>query len=65
MTGFRDKILENEIIEAGGEITNSITKKTFILLVDSLDSDSGKVVKAKKFKIPMMTPYAFSNKYFS
>ena len=65
MTGFRDKILENEIIEAGGEIINSIAKNTFILIVDSLDSDSGKAVKARKFKIPMMTPYAFSNKFFS
>jgi DNA ligase (NAD+) len=64
MTGFRDKQLEKEIIDAGGEIKNSVSKKTFVLLVDSLDSDSGKADKARKFNVPLMTPYAFTNTYF-
>ena len=63
MTGFRDKQLEKEIIDAGGEIKNSVSKKTFVLLVDSLDSDSGKAVKARKLNVPLMTPYAFTNSY--
>ena len=63
MTGFRDSELEKMIIEVGGEISNSVSKKTFLLLVDSLDSDSGKAVKAKKLNVHMMTPYAFQNQY--
>lgn len=64
MTGFRDKELQNKIIEVGGEISNSVSKNTFILLVDSLESDSGKAEKARNLKIKMMTPYAFHNQYF-
>lgn len=65
MTGFRDKVLENEILSVGGILKNNVSKNTFVLLVDSLDSDSGKTTKAKKLNVPMMTPYAFSSKYFS
>ena len=64
MTGFRDKLLEKAITDVGGEIGNSVTKNTYILLVDSLDSDSGKAARAKKLNIKMMTPYAFHNQYF-
>jgi NAD-dependent DNA ligase len=64
MTGFRDKELQNKIIEVGGEISNSVNKNTFILLVDSLESDSGKAEKARNLKIKMITPYAFHNQYF-
>ena len=64
MTGFRDKLLEKAIIDVCGEIGNSVTKNTYILIVDSLDSDSGKAARAKKLNIKMMTPYAFQNQYF-
>ncbi len=63
MTGFRDKQLENAIVEAGGIISNSVSKNTFMLLVDNLNSDSGKAEKARNYKIKMMTPYAFNNHY--
>ena len=63
MTGFRDKQLENAIVEVGGIISNSVSKNTFMLLVDNLNSDSGKAEKARNYKIKMMTPYAFNNHY--
>ncbi len=63
MTGFRDKNLEKAIVEVGGIISNSVSKNTFILLVDNLNSDSGKAEKARSYKIKMMTPYAFNNHY--
>ena len=63
LTGFRDKLLEKEIIGLGGEISNSISKNTFILLVNSLSSDSGKADKARKLGVKMMTPYMFNSQY--
>ena len=51
-------------IQESGEIGNSVTKNTYILLVDSLDSHTGKAARAKKLNIKMMTPYAFHNQYF-
>jgi hypothetical protein len=64
MSGFRNKNLEKLIVDSGGDVTNTISKNTFILLVDSLSSTSSKVVKAKKLNISIMTPFAFANKYF-
>ena len=63
MTGFRDKELEKSIVEVGGIIHNSVSKNTFMLLVDNLNSDSGKAEKARNYKIKMMTPYAFHNHF--
>ncbi len=63
MTGFRDKGLEKALIELGAEVSGSVSKNTFMLLVDSLSSDSGKAEKARKLGIKMMTPYAFQANY--
>ena len=63
MTGFRDKELTQQIIDIGGLIGSSISKKTFVLLVKSLDDDSGKVDKAKDYNIPIMTAEQFKKKY--
>ena len=64
MSGFRNKELEKLIVNAGGDVTNTVSKNTFILLVDSLNSTSSKVLKAKKLDITIMTPFAFASKYF-
>ena len=42
---------------------NNITKTTFVLLVDSLDKVSTKIIKAKKYNIPIMTHNSFINEY--
>lgn len=64
MTGFRNKDLEKLIVDSGGDVVNTVSKNTFILLVDSLNSTSSKVIKAKKLGVYIMTPFAFANKYF-
>ena len=64
MSGFRNKDLEKLIVDSGGDVTNTVSKNTFILLVDSLNSTSSKVTKAKNLNVTIMTPFAFANKYF-
>jgi len=63
MTGFRDKILENKLIEIGAEIANSISKNVFIVLVKDLEETTGKAEKARQLEIPLMTPEDFKTKY--
>ena len=63
MTGFRDKMLENKIIELGGYCENAITKKTFIVLVKDLQETTGKAEKARKMGITLMLPDDFKDKY--
>ena len=53
-TGFRNKEIQEKIEKIGGKITNTINKKTFILIVkdkDALTSGSKKVEKAKELNI--------------
>ena len=56
-TGFRNKELQEKIEQIGGKISNTINKKTFILVVkdnDALSGGSKKVAKAKELKITIM-----------
>ena len=56
-TGFRNKEIQEKIEKFGGKITNTINKKTFILVVkdkDVLNGESKKVEKAKELKINIM-----------
>ena len=64
MTGFRDKRLEQRIKSAGGDIQNSVSKNTFIVLVKSLGEETGKANEARKIGIPLITPEEFIEKYF-
>ena len=63
-TGIRDKETIEKIINYGGEISNSISKNTFALIVKNKDDDSAKIEDAKKFNIPMFTLSEFKEKYF-
>lgn len=60
-TGIRDRDLEEMIKNAGGEITNSISKNTSWLVADDPSSSSGKAVKARSFGIPVVTIDGFKN----
>jgi len=56
-TGFRNKEIQEKIEQIGSKITNTINKKTFILVVkdkDALNGESKKVEKAKELKINIM-----------
>ena len=56
MSGFRNKELEEYIVNEGGIITNTISKNTDILIIkDKGVSDTSKVIKAKDLGIKIYT----------
>ena len=60
-TGVRDRQLEALIMKAGGEVTNSVSKNTSWLIVDDLNTSSGKAIKARSLGIPIVTIDGFKN----
>ena len=55
ITGFRDKEFSEYIEKNGGELGNSVSKNTSYVIVNDLNEDTGKVVKAKKLNVPIVT----------
>jgi len=57
MSGFRNKDLEEAVTSRGGKITSSISKTTdYLILPDTPpEKESGKVVKARKQGVKIMT----------
>ena len=51
------------ITKLGGELANSVSKNTFIVIVKDKDDDSGKIDQAKKLNIPILTLEEFKEKY--
>lgn len=64
ITGFRNKELENKIINVGGELSTSVSKNTFIVIAKDIDDETGKVMQAKEKSIPIVTMEQFEEKYF-
>ena len=58
-TGFRDKILEEQLKAHGAKLGSSVSKNTFILLTKDPLDETGKVLEAKKLNITIMTPEEF------
>ena len=63
MTGFRDKELSAILEEVGAELSSSVSKKTFVVVVKDIDDDTGKADKARKLNVPMMEVDDFKQKY--
>ena len=63
MTKVRDTEIINYLEKVGGHLDNNISKKTFILVVKSLDDVSNKTKKANAENIPIMTPEMFKKEY--
>ena len=63
ITGFRDKELQQKLEKIGVKLGTSVSKNTFIVLVNDLDDDTGKADKARKLDITIMTPDSFKSKY--
>jgi len=63
MTGFRDKILIQDLLNVGSEQGSSVNKKTALVIVKDLDEDNVKVAEAQKLGIPIMTPEQVRTKY--
>jgi NAD-dependent DNA ligase len=57
-SGFRDTELQKKLEDSGAKISNIITKNTNFLIVKdkkTLDSNTGKIIKAKEFNINIIT----------
>lgn len=63
MTGFRDKDLKAAIEEKGGEVVDSLSKTTSVLIVKDVSSTSSKMEKAKKNGTEILDIESFKNKY--
>jgi len=63
LTGFRDKALETQIKALGGKIATGVSSKLFVVLVPTMDADTSKAEEARKKKLTLMTPEAFTKKY--
>ena len=62
-TGVRDKDLETYITDNGGKVSSSVTKQVSVVIVGDINSTSGKVKKAKKINISIMTLEDFKQMY--
>ena len=64
MSGFRDKKLEDFIVDNGGEISSGVSKNTSILIIkDESIMGTSKVVKATELGVKIYTIDTFYNKY--
>ena len=61
ITGFRDSAFIQLLIDNGFDASDkySVTKDTFALIADDINSTSSKVQKAKKYGIPVFTKSGF------
>ena len=50
LTGIRDKVLQTKIEEVGGILSSNVSKNTFVVIVKSLDDDTGKQRKHGKLE---------------
>ena len=57
------KSIEEKIIELGGNVANSMTKKVTLLITESLDNTSEKIKKAKENNIKIITLEEFNKIY--
>ena len=63
ITGKRDKKILEKIELEGGVIQNTVNKKTDILIVETMESQSSKMKKAKELNIEILTNEMFMDKY--
>lgn len=63
MSGTRDKDIEHKLKEMGVVLGTSVTSKTFLVITPEPNSDSSKVVNAKKLNILILTPEQFKQNY--
>jgi NAD-dependent DNA ligase len=65
MTKVRDAEIIDYLKKMGGELDDNMSKKTFVLIVKSLDDVSNKTKKAVAENIPIMTPEMFKKEYMN
>ncbi len=65
MSGTRDKELEAALTGVGASVGSAVSSKTFMVITPDINSDSSKLVQARKLSIPIMTPTEFREKYLA
>jgi hypothetical protein len=65
MTKVRDAEIIDYLKKVGGVLDDNMSKKTFVLIVKSLDDVSNKTKKAVAENIPIMTPEMFKKEYMN
>lgn len=63
LTGFRNAEIVSFIENNGGENSSSVSKNTFLVICADIDESSGKLDKARKLDIPIMTKEQFMKKF--
>jgi len=63
MSGFRDASIQESLKKVGANLSTSVSKNTFIVLVKDKNDDTGKILEARNLGIPLMTPNEFKEKY--
>jgi DNA ligase (NAD+) len=63
LTGFRNAEIVSFIENNGGENSSSVSKNTFLVICADIDEISGKLDKARKLDIPIMTKEQFMKKF--
>lgn len=62
-TGFRNKALEDAILERGGKVNQSISKNVHVVITKEDDSSSSKVAKAQELGLEIVSLDAFVKAY--
>lgn len=62
-TGFRNEDMEKKIKKLGGKVTDSVSKKTNLLVVAQRYSNNSKEIKAEALGIEIITREEFESKY--
>lgn len=63
ITGFRPKEFMELLESKGAILASSVSKKTFAVIVKSLDEDTGKAEQARQLGVSIMTPDSFKQLY--
>ena len=63
LSGFRG-IIDKDIEKLGGEITSSVSSKTFCVVVKDKNEDSSKINKAISLNVPIYDINEFKTKYY-
>jgi DNA ligase (NAD+) len=63
-TGVRDKNLQTKLETIGSNLTSSVSKNTFVVIVKDMDEFTTKADKAQELGVPIQTIDGFKKKYF-
>jgi len=62
-TLFRDKAMERAIIQKGGKVSGSVSRFVTAVITDNPTGTSGKLLKARELKVPILSPRQFYSKW--